>query len=314
MKQKRLILILSAVVIVAAALIVYKIIRGDQEDSPGRIVEITLTKSESSGSEEQTASGYGFVGSSPAEISTTTTDTETSTDSASNTEQETSSSETTSEPTSPSLSGTAHFGESGGFYNEIVVTDVSKGILMLVNKKYRLPDDFQPDELVEIPSNYHVQDGKEYMMQKEAADAFYQMSGAAWKETGGAIDLRIVSGYRSKSYQEWLYGYYEETYGKQEADSYSARPRHSEHETGLACDIGMVEDAYQYTEDYKWLMENAHLYGYILRYPLGKEHITGYIYESWHFRYVGVETAMAVKESGLTYEEYYEKFIGDSAE
>lgn len=213
--------------------------------------------------------------------------------------------ETTTASASASASGT------GGFYTSIVTADPTKGVLILCNKTYRLPDDFEPAELADVPTNYYVSDGKEYKMEREALDAFMEMSDAAWAETENRVDLRIVSGYRSKSYQDWLYNNYKNQYGQDEADSYSARPRHSEHETGLCCDINMVSTSFENTEAYEWLVKNAADYGFILRYPKGKESITGYIFEAWHWRYVGVETAHAVVESGLTYDEYYEKYIAD---
>ncbi|MDO4753752.1 MAG: M15 family metallopeptidase [Bacillota bacterium] len=208
--------------------------------------------------------------------------------------------------------GNQETGEESGFYQNIRLTDVSMGIRILVNKKYKLPDNFKPSELVDIPSNYQVADGKEYKMEKEAAESFYQMSNAAWNESDGKIDLRIISGYRSASYQEWLYNHYVNTYGKENADSYSARPRHSEHETGLCCDINMVGMEFENMAAFQWLMENAADYGFILRYEKGKEHITGYIFKPWHWRYVGVETAQAVKESGLSYDEYYQQYLEGS--
>lgn len=140
----------------------------------------------------------------------------------------------------------------------------------------------------------------------EAAEAFMRMSDAASAE---GVTVKVVSGYRDKVYQEGLYNTYAANNGVQEADTYSARPRHSEHETGLCCDINDVNASFEYTQAFQWLQQNGAEYGYILRYPKGKEGITGYIYEPWHWRYVGKETAIAVKNSGLTYDEYYHQYI-----
>lgn len=164
-----------------------------------------------------------------------------------------------------------------------------KGVL-IANKKYPLPKDFAPGE------------------SKEARAAFEKMAQDAKKQ---GFELVAFSTYRSYEYQEMLYNQYVERDGKDNADRYSARAGYSEHQTGLAFDIGEKgrEDLWL-TEEFgespagKWLAENAHKYGFILRYPKGKEHITGYMYESWHFRYLGVELATKVKESGLTLEEY----------
>jgi D-alanyl-D-alanine carboxypeptidase len=133
-----------------------------------------------------------------------------------------------------------------------------------------------------------------------------------------AIDARVAgfelvafSTYRSYEYQETLYNNYVSRDGQENADRYSARPGYSEHQTGLAFDVGekgkedlWLTDEFGETEAGKWLVENAHKYGFILRYPQGKEAITGYMYESWHFRYLGVDLATKVKQSNLTLEEY----------
>src|SRR5690606_25707577 len=117
--------------------------------------------------------------------------------------------------------------------------------------------------------------------------------------------------YRSYSYQSNLYNRYVRSHGKTEADRFSARPGHSEHQTGLAFDFGgknqahWLEKSFEGTKEGKWLLANAHKYGFILRYPKGKEKITGYIYEPWHYRYVGSKKASEIKNSKLTMEEYF---------
>lgn len=162
--------------------------------------------------------------------------------------------------------------------------------VLIANKKYPLPKDFNPGEDV------------------EARVAFEEMASAARKV---GYEITAFSTFRSFDYQSTLYNRYVERDGKDNADRYSARPGYSEHQTGLAFDIGEVgrEDVwltseFGETEAGKWLLENAHNYGFILRYPKGKEDITGYMYESWHFRYLGIPLATEVKQSGLTLEEY----------
>lgn len=162
--------------------------------------------------------------------------------------------------------------------------------VLIANKKYPLPKDFNPGEDV------------------EARVAFEEMASAARKV---GYEITAFSTFRSFDYQSTLYNRYVERDGKDNADRYSARPGYSEHQTGLAFDIGEVgrEDVwltseFGETEVGKWLLENAHNYGFILRYPKGKEDITGYMYESWHFRYLGIPLATEVKQSGLTLEEY----------
>lgn len=118
------------------------------------------------------------------------------------------------------------------------------------------------------------------------------------------LNLKLVSGFRSYNTQANLYNNYVKINGQAKADTFSAKPGHSEHQTGLAFDVGSTKGAFAYTNESKWLSENCHLYGFIIRYPLGKTNITGYIYEPWHVRYLGVDTATKVKQSGLTLEEY----------
>lgn len=118
------------------------------------------------------------------------------------------------------------------------------------------------------------------------------------------LNLKLVSGFRSYNTQYNLYNNYVRINGQEKADTFSARPGHSEHQTGLAFDVGSTKGAFANTNEAKWLHQNCHLYRFIIRYPKGKTHITGYIYEPWHIRYLGVDTATKVKNSGLTLEEY----------
>ena len=114
-----------------------------------------------------------------------------------------------------------------------------------------------------------------------------------------------MSGYRSYNTQKGLYNYYVNRDGREAADRYSARPGHSEHSTGLAMDVSGIDgkcaatDCFGETPEAAWLAENVYDYGFIIRYPEGKEHITGYKYEPWHLRYVGVDIAREIRELGL---------------
>lgn len=157
-----------------------------------------------------------------------------------------------------------------------------KGIL-IANKTYSLPSTYNPG------------------VNAEAQSAFNTMAAAASKE---GINLFVVSGFRSYSTQETLYNNYVAQDGKANADRYSARPGHSEHQTGLAFDVNSVTNSFKDTKEGKWLAANCSTYGFIIRFPEGKENITGYMYEPWHIRYLGVSTAQAVQKSGLTLEEY----------
>lgn len=171
---------------------------------------------------------------------------------------------------------------------------------VLVNKQNQLPKNFVP-KLKALPSAYGG-----LSMTPEAGSAFVEMAKAAAKE---GFSLRVVSGYRSYSKQTTLYQSYKRQYGEATADTFSARPGFSEHQTGLAADINTasLRTHFERTDTYRWLVEHCWDYGFILRYPEGKEEVTGYCFEPWHYRYVGVETALAVKESGLTFDEYMER-------
>lgn len=155
--------------------------------------------------------------------------------------------------------------------------------IIIVNKVYSLPKDYDPK------------------VNKTALKALKNMQADA-KVLG--LDLSLISGYRSYETQNKLYNKYVKKDGEEIANTYSAKPGHSEHQTGLAFDIGSVDRAFANTSEAKWIEENAHLYGFIVRYPKDKTDITGYIYEPWHVRYLGKENAKKVWESGLTLEEY----------
>ena len=121
------------------------------------------------------------------------------------------------------------------------------------------------------------------------------------------LDIYIASGYRSYKKQEEIYNRYVREDGIDLADTYSARPGHSEHQSGFSFDLNSINDSFAATNEGKWVNENAYLYGYIIRYPKGKEHITGYKYEPWHLRYVGLDLAKKLYNNGkwITMEEYF---------
>ena len=143
-------------------------------------------------------------------------------------------------------------------------------------------------------------------MKKEAAEAFMQMSDAATLDN---IIIKNASAFRSYDYQVNLYNKYVEKDGKKAADTYSARPGFSEHQTGLCTDINQIDSGFEQTDAFKWLEKNAHKYGFIIRFPKDKEDITGYQYESWHWRYVGKKAAKIIKDENITFEEYYAYYI-----
>lgn len=184
-----------------------------------------------------------------------------------------------------------------------------ENIAVLVNKEYSLPEDYQPDDLVYPNVNFIFEDKIEKrMMRAEAAEALQNMFAAAEKQN---LHLAGVSAYRSHQTQQSIFDNYVKNDGLENAKTYSALPGTSEHETGLSIDVTTADgacaaqDCFGDTEEAKWLAEHGHEYGFIIRYPKGKESITGYKYEPWHIRYVGVDIATELFENDLTLEEYY---------
>lgn len=192
------------------------------------------------------------------------------------------------------------------FYQNVKIIENPNELLVLVNKYNQLPAGFTQASLVNVSREYTVNDGKTYLLEAGAYEKYVQMSDAARKE---GLNMRIVSAYRTENYQRSLYNNKVRNNGKAYADRYSARPGFSEHQTGLAVDMNSTRGTFENTPEFRWLQNHAHEYGYILRYPKGKEWITGYAYEPWHYRYVGTEAAKIIFEEGITYEEFYAKYI-----
>lgn len=194
------------------------------------------------------------------------------------------------------------------WYDEdiVKVTDTSKGILMLVNKFNQLKENYTPKNIVPISNYYSYANNS---ITEEVYNAYKKMWYAAKDED---LTLIVTSSYRDYKTQEVLWESYADSKGEKWADSVSARAGFSEHQTGLTLDIvtyNTIMNDFENTDEFKWLQKNAHKYGFILRYPKGKEDITGYDYESWHYRYVGVDVATAVHDKKITYDEYYEYYI-----
>lgn len=171
---------------------------------------------------------------------------------------------------------------------------------LIVNKTYSVKEDYQPQN----PEEPVTEERCINCLEKEVMSAFQLMKSDA---TSVGLNIYIASGYRGYTYQEKLYNNYTAVSGTEQADTYSARPGHSEHQTGLCFDLNSVDDSFANTDEGRWINENAYLYGFIIRYPKGKENITGYQYESWHLRYVGKDLAEKLYNNGdwITIEEYY---------
>lgn len=190
------------------------------------------------------------------------------------------------------------------YYTNVANITNQDDILVLVNKYHKLDKNYEPNDLKTINSKYQWY-GRSNQLRKDAAQAFEEMCQAAIKDN---IYIYAGSGYRSYSTQLYLYNKYVAEDGFANAETYSARAGYSEHQTGLAMDITNKTEFISYgTKEYKWLIENSYKFGFILRYPKGKENITGYMYEEWHYRYVGKTIAKEIYNSNLTYEEYLAK-------
>lgn len=196
---------------------------------------------------------------------------------------------TAPETPKPETTKPASSESSGPQYNGTHKKEVIDGItyfdgVMIANKTYTLPRSYDPG------------------VQPEAMDAFYDMQAAAASE---GISLWILSSYRSYDDQEVIYNRYVAQDGREAADTYSSRPGHSDHQTGYTFDLNSLEQDFQYDPAGQWLDKNCYKYGFIIRYPKGKDSSTGYMYEPWHVRYIGVDLATKVTQSGLSLEEYF---------
>ena len=194
--------------------------------------------------------------------------------------------------------------QSGDPYENTVTVSDLDSIYVLVNKYSGLPADYEPSDLVQVPSSG---ENENVRMRKEAAEAFEKLIEAASNE--GFI-LNACSAYRSYAYQTDLFNNGAASYGEEYADRYWTRPGYSEHQSGLAVDIRMDNDCsdldvVRYNSHYDWLLENMHTYGFILRYPDDKEDKTKIAPESWHLRYVGVDLATYLYKNNLALDEYY---------
>ena len=198
---------------------------------------------------------------------------------------------------------TAAVAQPGTMENPTIITiDEEKWYLTLVNSSYRIPDDYEPD-LVYVC-------GSGERLDRNVAEHYEEMYNAALKD---GVNLTPCSGYRSYEVQERNYNnkvsfYESQGYSNKDAKVKAATiimpPGSSEHNLGYAMDIVCVDEWFEDTQEFKWLTENAADYGFIMRYPKDKQDITKVIYEPWHWRYVGVELAKDLKNSGLVLEEY----------
>ena len=204
------------------------------------------------------------------------------------------------------------------YFNKIKVADGKKviqnpdNLLALVNKDFALPESYTPADLVRpnVPFPFGTQKIEKSYIRQEAATALERMFADAKK---AGVELYAVSGYRSYARQKSLFDAEVNHVGVEKAEQAVAVPGNSEHQTGLAMDISSpsqhldLSEAFAKTKEGKWLAQNAHKFGFILRYPKGKESVTVYEFEPWHFRYVGIKAATEIYKRNWTLEEYFKE-------
>ena len=196
---------------------------------------------------------------------------------------------------------------------QALASTVYESDMILVNKEYGLPKDYVPSDLTPVNVTFAqgVAESKK-QMRADAARALEEMFSAALED---GIELLGISGYRSYYIQRNIYERRLQEAGEKHVSRYNAKPGHSEHQTGLAMDVGCpgyvdLTERFARTPAYRWLQKHAHEYGFIIRYTEYGEEETGYAFEPWHVRYVG-EEATAIWESGLTLEKYVEKKLNE---
>lgn len=196
------------------------------------------------------------------------------------------------------------------YYSKVNKVSCPDRITVLVNKYCQLPRDYIPGDLEMIAPDYN----ETTLLLRHSAREYFEMMCHDARQEG--IFLKAISTFRSFLYQNQVYyrNWNEDIpliHYQTERDKVSARAGHSEHQTGLAVDINDLEETFADTSEGIWLAEHSCNYGFILRYPKGKEYITGYNYEPWHFRYIGTLLAGKLYQSGLTYDEFFVRFLRD---
>jgi|AKZA01.1.fsa_nt_gi D-alanyl-D-alanine carboxypeptidase len=184
------------------------------------------------------------------------------------------------------------------FTRNPIIIENPDAIDVLVNKVYKFPDGWEPD----LSNFVWLTDSQR--MHYEAAEAFKALSEAC---VSSGFTIQALSTYRSYDRQDVIYHNNLNQYGEEYTNQYSARPGHSEHQSGLAVDVGIDGGAFvdiESNSNYQTFLGLLEEFGFIVRYPKGKEHLTGYAYEPWHIRYLGSDLAKKVSQSDLTYDEY----------
>ena len=191
-------------------------------------------------------------------------------------------------------------------YSETKEVDDPNSLNVLVNKYNYLPNGYAPSDLIYLDGAY----GNKVPVRNILKEDFLKLQKAAKEEIN--INLMPTTAYRNFSFQATLYNNYVASDGKEKADTYSARPGYSEHQTGLAIDLrntDLPSNIRLTDENFEWLYNNAYKYGFIIRFPKDKEYITCYQFENWHIRYVGKDVAKVIYDNKLTLEEYIDLYI-----
>jgi len=197
--------------------------------------------------------------------------------------------------------------EDGDFISELlVIIELDNGLWKLVDKEHALARHYEPDDLVVLRSASYTVNDNNLLLRRAAAASLEEMAVAARAER---IVLVISYAYRSFARQTQSYEMHVRNWGQREADRFSARPGHSQHQLGTVVDFDSVTDAFARTPQGRWLVSNASRFGWSLSYPDGYEAITGYKWESWHYRYVGIEVADFIDKYFNGIQQYALKFI-----
>jgi len=193
------------------------------------------------------------------------------------------------------------------FINELnIILQSNPAFWILVDKQHSLADNYVPPDLVLLGRSSYVLNRANMYLQKDAAESLEEMSAAARKL---GLTLVVSSTYRSFNYQGEVYARYVNQMGRIAADRVSARPGHSQHQLGLVVDFGSITNEFASTREGRWLAANASSFGWSLSYPRDMEHITGYSWESWHYRYVGIETARFIDKYFEGIQQYALRFL-----
>uniref|UniRef100_UPI00402851CC M15 family metallopeptidase n=1 Tax=Lachnospira eligens TaxID=39485 RepID=UPI00402851CC len=296
-RRNRIILACAAVALLIIIIVIISVsMKGCSKSKKTDKNEVTTTDKieESTHSKENESSSE--------EVSSTDTNTDTSSSIMSDATSVSASSDSSefAPPVVPSGNVVSKGTTSKGFkIQEINGATYIDGVL-IANKTYALPQDFIPTN----PDQPVNADRSSTCLDKTLMSAWNTMLKDA---TAKGLNIYISSGYRSYNYQVNVYNRYVKSDGAAVADTYSSRPGNSEHQTGLCFDLNTIEDSFQYTNEGKWVNDNCYKYGFCIRFPKGKDSATGYQYESWHLRYVGVDLATKLYNNGdwLSLEEYF---------